>query len=124
MNNDKRLTREVSCRSKLDAVLKRDDPSELAQTVIAVALDCADADIATQLCLFLSKHRDPYVRGNAILGFGHLARRFGTLDEATVKPIVEEGIHDKSEHVRGQSWAAAEDLTHFMGMTIHGYEPE
>jgi hypothetical protein len=54
------------------------------------------------------------VRGNALLGFGHLARRFGRLDANRVKRLVDTGLHDGSDYVREQARSAAEDLSTFL----------
>jgi hypothetical protein len=54
------------------------------------------------------------VRGNALLGFGHLARRFGRLDTHRVKRLVDTGLHDGSDYVREQARSAAEDLKTFL----------
>ena len=45
-----------------------------------------------------------------MLGFGHLARRFGRLDARRVKRLVDTGLYDGSDYVREQARSAAEDL--------------
>ena len=49
---------------------------------------------------------------------GHLARRFGVLDEGLVQPVLEAGLEDVSRFVRGQANAAADNLEHFLGWRI------
>jgi hypothetical protein len=60
------------------------------------------------------------VRGNAVLGFGHLARRFRRLDEGVVRPIIENALLDADPYVRGQADAAADDVAHFLGWKVKG----
>ncbi|MEQ8936073.1 MAG: hypothetical protein RIE56_09820 [Amphiplicatus sp.] len=67
------------------------------------------------VCIALSVHPDVFVRRNAILGFGHLARVTRKLDEALVKPIIEAALHDKEPSVRGNADAAMDDIEHFLG---------
>lgn len=97
--------------------IEANDPDVLGPMIIAAALYEDDFDVAYDACLKLSSHPDEVVRGNAILGFGHLARLFGRLgDEAP--SIVKRGLVDDSNYVRGQAYAAAGDLQLFLGIEL------
>jgi len=100
------------------AVLERDDPSELMDWILELARECDDRAWAENCCARLARHRNAMVRGNAMLGFGHLARRFGHLDPHRVKRLVETGLHDGSDYVREQARSAAEDLATFLAWEI------
>ena len=102
--------------------LERDDPLELQRLIVAISMDHPEVDFAVEMCLRLVNHRDEQVRANAILGFGHLSRRFGELPQDTIKPLIEDGLRDDSDVVRGQAWAAARDVMQFLGWKIAGYE--
>lgn len=91
--------------------------------VIAAALYEDDFDTAYGACVQLSSHPDEVVRGNAILGFGHLARLFGRLGEEA-PPLVTRALADTSDYVRGQAYAAAGDLQHFLGIDFRGSSTE
>lgn len=94
------------------AALERDDPEELGYVAIAVGLEAPDWAVANGLCLRLARHADPTVRGNALLGFGHLARRFGNVsDEA--RALVKAGLTDGDPHVRAHSESAMDDIAMF-----------
>ena len=104
----------------VEAEIAKDDPTDgLHEVPIDVSMDPPDCAWAMSVCLRLSGHRDEQVRGNAILGFGHLARICGQLNEALVKPLVEAALVDASAIVRGQAEAAADDLRHFLGWQIN-----
>jgi hypothetical protein len=105
----------------LDA-LQRGDADELRVVVIGIALHHHDPVFAEQFCFQLATHDNDVVRGNAVLGFGHLARRFGELSIDGVKRLVEASLADPSEYVRGHAWAAADDVTHFLGWTVNGFD--
>ena len=90
---------------------------ELPQVLVAVALHEADLGWAQSYCLSLATHPDENVRGNAILGFGHLARRFGQLT-AEAKPIIQAALTDSSAFVRGQAVSAADDVGQFLGWQL------
>ncbi len=94
------------------SAVERDEAEELRQVVVVVALEDADYAFADQLCVRLAHHRDATVRGNALLGFGHLARRFGQVS-AEGRALLEAGVRDHDPHVRGQSESAADDIAMF-----------
>lgn len=98
----------------IEASLEVDDPIELMDLIVEVALDESDRSFAENCCVRLARHRNAMVRGNAVLGFGHLARRFGQLDGRRVHRLVDIALYDHSEYVRDQARSAAEDLRTFL----------
>jgi hypothetical protein len=120
MQNFYQEVREFSQEEAL-ASLNRGFPGELHVVAVGVALYEHQAEFAEQFCLRLVNHDDDFVRGNAILGFGHISRRFGNLKSAQIKSLVEKALNDESDYVRGQAWAAASDITHFLGWNIDGF---
>jgi len=107
----------------LAEAIKANNPDVLRSMIIAAALYEDDFVTVYDACVQLSSHADEIVRGNAILGFGHLARLFGRLgDEAP--SIVKEGLIDTSAYVRGQAYAASGDLQNFLGIELRGPDPE
>lgn len=105
----------------VERLIERGEPDDLLNIAIAVSLNPPDCSWATTVCTRLASHADPNVRGNAILGFGHLARLCGALDEARVRPLIESALRDEDDYVRGQADAAASDVTFFLGWTIAGF---
>src|SRR5262245_37837141 len=108
---------EPMSREAADAALVRAEPEELLRVVLAVALHSDELAWASDVCLQLARHQHPHVRGNTILGFGHLARRFGRLDPAA-REVIEEGLRDSDGYVRGQAESAADDAQHFLRWKI------
>ncbi len=108
-------------RESVEEALLRDDPIELMDLITEVALSAPEAEWAQACCVQLARHRNAEVRGNAVMGFGHIARRFGQLDPHRVKRLVELARHDRHEYVRAQGHAAVEDLRTFMSWN---FEPE
>ena len=101
----------------IEAVIAGNDPEKMPYVPIAVAMGCeeGDRDWAEDVCVRLSVHPQEWVRGNAVLGFGHLAREFRALSRARVEPLVRAALSDPSPVVRGQAEAAADDITHVLG---------
>ncbi|HZG53863.1 MAG TPA: hypothetical protein VEZ40_17295 [Pyrinomonadaceae bacterium] len=110
----------VAPRSKVEveAAISRNDPDELLKAVISAALHSDDPGWAEDVCLRLAKHEHFNVRGNAILGFGHLARIHRRLDERRVKPLIETALREANDYVRGQADAAADDVEFFLKWKI------
>ena len=101
-----------------EAAIARDEPTELLYVPVAASLYSDDLEWAQRLCVRLARYPHFNVRGNAILGFAHLARRFGRLDRAAVEPLVLEALADSDSYVRGHADAAVDDLRHFLGWDL------
>lgn len=100
------------CEEDVEAVLRRGDPAELLYAPIVVSMDPPDCAWAQDVCVRLAGHPDPNVRGNAILGFGHLARTCRKLEEAVVRPLVEAALRDPQAYVAGHARDTVGDLVH------------
>ena len=94
------------------------DPDVLLRAVLAVALHEEELAWAEAFCERFVSHPNPGVRGSALLGFGHLARRFRQLDATRVQPLLEAGLADPDTRVRGQCDSAADDVEHFLGWRL------
>ncbi len=101
-------------RSEIEEVIAKDDRERLPIAVLSAALHSANPAWAESVCLRLARHDTPEIRGNAILGFGHIARRHGMLSEKVVKPIMEAAFSDPNQYVRGQADSAADDVELFL----------
>ncbi len=107
-------------KSGVESAIQRDDEEELLSIPIAVSLYEADAEWAENICLSLSAHPDANVRGNAVPGFGHLARRFGKLNQEIVQPVIEKALNDPDDFVRSQAASAADDVVFFLKWKLSG----
>lgn len=99
----------------VEQALRDDEPARLLRAVVAVAMYDADWRYAQDLCIRLSAHQDFNVRGNAVLGFGHIARVHRQLDRDTVQPIIEAALRDPDDYIRGHATDAADDTAQFLG---------
>lgn len=96
-----------------------DTPLEyLARLPIDFSLYLPDDVNVEAICIALSAHSDVFVRGNALIGFGHLARATRHLNEARVKPILEAALHDEEPSVRARADDAMSDIAHFLGWSF------
>jgi hypothetical protein len=112
-------TIEPRSKDEIKAAIARDDPDDLSYAVISAALYSDDPDWAEGVCLRLANHEHFNVRGNAFLGFGHIARIHGKLDESGVKPLIEAALIDESDYVRGQANAAADDVEFYLKWKVN-----
>lgn len=100
------------------AAIGRDDPDELLYVPVAVSLNEPELTWATAICIRLASHDHPLVRGNAVLGFGHLSRRGADLPADRVQTLVRQALHDKDDYVCHQAAAAVDDLRLFSGWEL------
>lgn len=105
----------------IEAAVRRNDPAELPLVPVTTALVAEDAALAMDTCCRLALHADPSVRGNAIVSLGHLARRFRSLDERRVKPLLEAALVDPDETVRALAKSASDEVHQFLHWTIAGH---
>lgn len=103
-------------QSLLDAI-DRNDVAILPSMIIATALYEEDFEFARMACVRLSEHEDESIRGNAVLGFGHLARLFAELGDQEIA-IVKRSLNDPSDYVRQKAHSAADDLKQFLGIDV------
>jgi hypothetical protein len=103
---------------QIEECVARNEPNELLHAVLSAALYAEDRDFAEHVCLTLAGHEHFNVRGNALLGFAHIARIYGKLNEPKVRPLLEKGLNDQDDYVRGQAEGAREDIEHFLGWTF------
>jgi hypothetical protein len=96
--------------------------AELLHVPVVVSMSPLGRVWAEQVCLRLASHPDARVRGNAILGFGHLARIFRSLNRSAVQPLLEAGLVDPDPVVRRQAISAAEDVEWYLGWVLRGRE--
>jgi len=100
----------------VEAVLLRGDPEELLYVPIVVGMNApaCGAEWAEQVCVRLSSHPSPTVRGNALLGIGHIARTCLELRDVRSVQAVQKGQYDPEPYVRGHSEDAKSDIEHFL----------
>ena len=98
---------------EIEQAVEQNDPEELLIAVLSAAL-YLDFDFAESICLRLSEHENFKVRGNAVLGFSHIARIHNRLNKQLVKPVVLNALNDEHEYVRGHAQDVKDDLEHFL----------
>ena len=102
-------------KPEVEAAISRNKPDELLYAVLAAALYAEDPKWAEDVCCQLATHPHFNVRGNALLGFAHIARIHRVLDRARIQPLLQAGMRDSHEYVRGQAYGAVHDVQHFLG---------
>lgn len=98
--------------------LEQSEMEKASELIVGMALHSPSADSAVQSCLEAAGFPHPAVRGNAILGLGHLARRFGYLERSRVEPVLAAALADPDSYVRNQALAAADDIQQFLGWAV------
>ncbi|TXH89508.1 MAG: HEAT repeat domain-containing protein [Rhodoferax sp.] len=105
-------------------MLERADPEELLYVPIVIGMNAADCkrEWVEDICARLATHPNFNVRGNAVLGFGHIARTCRGLNLAVALPIISAALRDDHDFVRGHAVSAAEDLSVYLGVAVPGMD--
>ena len=108
----------------VEAVIARGDPLELLYVPIVVGMGAADCERgwAEGICYRLAEHSHFNVRGNAVLGLGHIARTCRELNLENALPFISRALGDASEYVRDHASNAACDLDMYMDVVVPGYD--
>ena len=108
-------------KEQVEEVIRRDDSDEVRYVPVVVTMDPPDYEWSESICLQLVSHHHFNVRGNAILGFGHLARIFGIISDQA-RRLVTRALNDEHEYVRSHANSARDDIEHFTKtkLTEHG----
>lgn len=101
-------------REEIEKALADNNSDKLSLMVLSVALYSNDFEYAENFCIQLSNHEHFAVRGNAIQGFGHIARVHGKLNEEKIKPIIKTALRDNNELVRDNANNAKDDTKTFL----------
>jgi hypothetical protein len=105
-------------RAAVDEALQKDDTEVLRSAVVSVSLYSDDQEFAEHLCQTLAIHDDPIIRGNAILGLGHLARKHGSLDLIGAVPLLTMALGDANAYISGHAKSAVDDIQHFLSVDL------
>jgi hypothetical protein len=87
------------------------------------AADCERSWVES-ICFTLADHPDFNVRGNAILGLGHIARTCRELNLDRAVPVISRALGDPNPFVRSHADNAACDLQVYLGASVPGYNTE
>ncbi len=102
----------------MDHRVDRSD-ARLHEVPIAISLIPPDCEWALAICTDLADHSDPTVRGNAVLGFGHLARTCPDVPlNDTVAARLGAALNDTDSYVNGQALSAHEDIMQFRDLVL------
>ena len=106
---------EFESKAAAEAAIVRNAPAELLYVPLQASMDADNCTWAEDVCVRLAVHPDPNVRGNAVEGFSHLARRFGVLDRTRIEPLLRAALADSDPWVRAKAEDATRDIAHFLG---------
>ena len=111
MSERRRQYREIGPwkHEDVEQAILSDDIESLCLAVIGVSMHDDDWRYAQDLCVRLSSHSHFNVRGNAVLGFAHIARVHRRLDRAVVQLIIQAALRDEHDYVRGHADSAVDD---------------
>ena len=109
----------------VDVVLQRNDPDELLYVPIVVSMnaDFCEPGWSEKICLQLAQHPHFNVRGNAVLGLGHIARTCRALTLEDAVPVIAAALTDHNAYVKDHAYNAVLDLHTYLDIIVPGFEP-
>lgn len=105
-------------KADVEYAILNDQIERLIEMTIAVSMYSEESLWAESVCFRLATHNDWNVRGNAILGFGHIARVHGKIERIEARQLINAALVDHEEYVRGQAESAADDVSHYLGWSL------
>ena len=105
-------------KREVEEAIQKNNPDKPLRIAISVAMLSNDGKWAEEICLKLAVHDHYNVRGNAILGFGHIARINGELNYKKHLSFVTKALTDDNSYVKGQAHDVADDIKHFLGIDL------
>lgn len=88
------IKRKCYTNSDVVQIVRTGSNAEKADLAIALGFDCPDYGLAQSMCIQLLQTEDEIIRGNAVIGLAHIARRFRKLDKRVVKPYLLRELRD------------------------------
>ncbi len=107
---------------EIEDAIARDDLEQMIFVPLTVSMDPQSRIWGEHVCRRLSTHPDPNVRGNALEGFGHLARIYRWLNRTLDEPVLLKGLNDEHPWVRTKALDAIEDIEWVLGWVFPGRE--
>ncbi|HEY8603742.1 hypothetical protein [Tsuneonella suprasediminis] len=109
----------------IDDILTLGPIDDLRVLPIALSMDPPQGVDVERICRDLAFHKDPWVRGNALTAFGHLARVLRKLDkQGRIKQILEAALSDEEAIVCSRAGDAISDIETFLGWQFQKKDPE
>jgi len=112
-----RLFAEDWTHDQIEAAIAADG-DHLNLVPLLIGLDAKDKTWAARLCIALASHQDPSVRGNALVGLGHLARREAEFDLDALANVLARGLDDPNHSVRTHAESAHALIARFAGLVL------
>lgn len=109
----------------IDDIRRHGPIDDLRVLPIVLSMDPPEDMDVERLCLDLLGHPDPWVRGNAATGLGHLARVLRQLDnKERIKRNLQMLLEDEEELVGGRASCAISDIKIYLRWRFQKTEPE
>jgi hypothetical protein len=98
---------------EINKILSSNDNRAICHALISMAFYEEDLDFCSTIIMKCFENKNEYVRGNAVLCIGHIAR-IHKIVYKELPSIVYRGLNDSSSYVRGHAESALSDIRVFM----------
>lgn len=80
-------------------LINSDNPDTIVKGLLTLALNADDGEFVQELMVRYTQHKNEYIRGIAILCFGHIARIHGAVNKELIIPLINDALNDESSFV-------------------------
>lgn len=99
-------------------VIKMNNEEVLKLLPIQLGFNHENWKFVQDVCVILSEHAHPDIRGNALLALTYVAMIHKKLEKNIVKPLLLRGLKDEDRWVKGRAQDALDDINTYMKWKI------
>lgn len=100
-------------KGEIERLIREDVPEKVLYAVLSAISHSGDGPWSEEICCRLAEHQSPLARGNVMTAQGHIARIHGALKWDAAIEILNRGLEDPDEFVRGSASNGLDDVIHF-----------
>lgn len=87
-----------------------DDPDKIIKGLFDLVLKADDKEFSQDFMVKYSQHKNENIRGTVIRCFGHIAKKYNTITNKLVLPLINDALNDKSNFVKECAHSALNDI--------------
>lgn len=103
-------SKNVNRNKKTIKLIYSDDPDKIIKGLLDLVVKANDKEFLQNFMIQYSQHKNEIIRGTVIRCFGHIAKKYNTITNKLVLPLINDALNDKSNFVKECAHSALEDI--------------
>jgi hypothetical protein len=100
----------VNRNKKTIKLIYSDAPDKIIKGLLDLVLKADDKEFLQDFMVKYSQHKDENIRGTVIRCFGHIAKKYNTITNKLVLPLINDALNDESNFVKECAHLALDDI--------------